>query len=80
MGAMSRPTAEHRVADMPYVSSSAIRRVEHDERSLQMQIWFVESGGPYTYYGVPRSVYDAFLRAGSKGAYFNTHIKDRYAG
>lgn len=63
---------------MPTVNSTAIRRIEHDDRSLQLSIWFKDSGGPYTYYGVPRSVYLAFLAAGSKGAFFNDYIKDRY--
>ena len=50
---------------MPYVNSSAISRVEYDAGSQQLQIWFVESGGPYTYYRVPPHVYEASLNAPS---------------
>lgn len=64
---------------MPYVNSSAIRRIEYDPVKQVLQIWFTESGGPYNYYGVPPWVYEGFLRASSKGGYFNDHIRDRYS-
>lgn len=64
---------------MPYVSSSAISRIEHDAATSVLSIWFHDRGGPYQYYGVPGSVDDAFLAAGSKGRFFNDHIRDRYA-
>jgi KTSC domain len=62
---------------MPVVSSSAIQQVEYDNRTQQMQITFV-SGKTYTYFGVPRSVYERFVQAPSKGTYFNEYIKDQY--
>jgi len=61
---------------VPYVVSTAVSRIEF--ASGTMAVWFVESGGPYTYYGVPEQVYRAFLAAASKGRFFNDHIKDRY--
>lgn len=64
---------------MPYVSSSAINRIEYEPASADLQIWFNESGGPYTYIGVPESVYRAFLAASSKGTFFNEYIRDRYS-
>lgn len=64
---------------MPFVSSSAISRYEYDPKTMTLQIWFVESGGPYDYYRVPQAVVDGFARARSKGTYFNDHIKDRYS-
>lgn len=64
---------------MPFVNSSAISRIEHDAATGYLDIWFTGSGGPYRYYGVPRSVYEAFLAAWSKGTFFNMHIKDRYS-
>ncbi|MHC1550955.1 KTSC domain-containing protein [Phyllobacterium sp. K27] len=64
---------------MPIVKSSAIRRIEHNPASGTLSIWFVESGGPYDYYGVPGSVYLAFLAARSKGSFFNDYIRDRYS-
>ena len=60
---------------MPYVSSSAISRIEWDGGTLS--IWFCESGR-YDYPGVPQHIYNAFLAAPSKGTYYNNHIKDRY--
>lgn len=60
---------------MPYVSSSAISRIEWDNGTLS--IWFRESGR-YDYFNVPEQVYQAFLQAPSKGTFFNDHIKDRY--
>lgn len=63
---------------MPYVDSSAIRRVEYSAGTRVLSIWFVESGGPYDFYGVPQYIYDGLLAAPSKGGYFNDHIRDRY--
>lgn len=64
---------------MPYVNSSAIRQIEYEPRSRQMQVWFTESGGPYIYLGVPESVYLAFLAAPSKGTFFSEHVRDVYS-
>ena len=64
---------------MPYFSSSAIRRAEYDESSKTLSVWFVPSGGPYYYYGVPSSVFAGLLNASSKGTYFNEFIRDHYA-
>ncbi|WP_316015218.1 KTSC domain-containing protein [Roseobacter sp. HKCCA0434] len=60
---------------MPYVNSSAISQIEWSGGTLS--IWF-RTSGRYDYYGVPESVYHAFLAAGSKGTFFNDHIRDRY--
>lgn len=60
---------------MVFVRSSAISRIEW--RNGTLSIWFHESGR-YDYYGVPESVYNAFLASSSKGGFFNDHIKDRY--
>jgi len=62
---------------MPFVSSSAMSRVEYDEMTRQLDIWFTDSGR-YSYYGVPLWIYEGLLAAPSKGTYFNTHIRDRY--
>lgn len=64
---------------MPYVTSSAIRRIEYDADTRQLQIWFNESGGPYTYVGVPPFIYEGFLIARSKGRFFNERVRDRYS-
>ena len=62
---------------MPAVSSSAIREIEFDALTNRLYVTFT-SGKTYTYYGVPRSIYERFVHAGSKGIFFNDHIKDRY--
>ena len=64
---------------MPTVNSTAIHRIEYDRKTQRLNIWFRASGGPYTYYGVPESVYEAFLAAHSKGAFYADRIKDRYS-
>jgi hypothetical protein len=62
---------------MPNVSSTAIQRVDYDEVTCHLRITFV-TGNVYKYYDVPRGIYECFLRASSKGAFFNEHIKDHY--
>ncbi|WP_313595263.1 KTSC domain-containing protein [Rhizobium sp. AN5] len=64
---------------MPYLRSSAISRVEYNDATSTMSIWFVESGGPYDYYRVPERVYLGIIKASSAGTYFNMHIRDRYS-
>jgi hypothetical protein len=63
---------------MPAVSSSAIDRIEYDEPTSRLYVTFA-SGKTYTYYRVPRSIYERFLLASSKGTFFNDYIKDRYS-
>ena len=63
---------------MPYFSSTAIRQAEYDEHTQTLSIWFTQSGGPYHYYGVPVSIFQGLLNAGSKGAFFNDYIRDQY--
>jgi len=54
-----------------------MHRVEYDEVSRNLDIWF-NGTGRYTYYRVPASVYAGLLAASSKGAYFNDHIRERH--
>jgi hypothetical protein len=62
---------------MPQVTSSVIRLIDYNERTAALRIIFHETGS-YTYYAVPKSVYQALLCASSKGRFFNEHIRDRY--
>lgn len=62
---------------MPAVNSSAMHRVEYDEGSHRLDIWFTASG-QYSYYGVPIPLYLGLLSASSKGRYFNDNIRDQY--
>ncbi|MFT8245815.1 KTSC domain-containing protein [Roseomonas sp. BN140053] len=63
---------------MPEVQSSAIHRVEHDEDTAQLAVWFHWRGEPYVFQGVPRSLFEQFLRARSLGQFFNRRIRDRF--
>ena len=60
------------------VSSRAIRSLGYDESSMTMVIEFTSGSQSYTYCGVPKSVFSAFLAAGSKGTFYHDYIKDNY--
>ncbi len=62
---------------MPEVDSSAIREVRYEARASRLVVTFT-SGKVYAYAPVRPDVYDAFLAAPSKGAFFNSEIRDRY--
>lgn len=64
---------------MPYLSSSAIARVEYDAASLVMQIWFQGNSQPYSYFGVPDGVYRGLITASSAGGFYDRYVKDRYS-
>lgn len=58
-----------------HVSSSNLRSVGYSNGVLEIE--FI-SGGVYRYSGVPESVYQGLMNAGSKGSYYNKYIKDRF--
>ena len=64
---------------MIYLNSTAIHAVSYNPTTKTLTIWFTSSGRSYDYYGVPESVYEGLLNAGSKGHYFNVYIRDQYA-
>lgn len=64
---------------MPVFNSTAIRQAEYNPQTKVLKLWFVESGGPYDYVGVPQHIFDGLCNARSKGTYFNDHIRDRYS-
>ena len=59
------------------VASSAIAAIGYDAATRRMKIQFL-AGHTYDFCGVPASIFEGLLRAGSKGAYYNDHIRDRY--
>lgn len=63
--------------EMIRVSSSAISAVGYDPETRRMQIRF-KQGGTYTFCRVPQHVFEGLLASGSKGAYYDRHIRDRY--
>ena len=62
---------------VPVRFSSAIAAVGYDPQTRRMKITFTQ-GHTYDFCGVPRHVHAGVMRAPSKGAYYNEHIKDRY--
>lgn len=68
---MSRPP-HHRTA----VVSSVLVSMGHSyDAALDLEF---RSGARYRYFAVPHTVVQGLLAAGSKGAYFNRHIKNRF--
>lgn len=59
------------------VASSNLHSVGYDSDSMSLEIKFL-SGGVYQYSGVPEDRYAGLMRAGSKGGYFDSYIKNRY--
>lgn len=59
------------------VRSSNIRSIGYDPDDRILEVEF-RSGGIYQYSVVPESVYQGFMRASSKGSYFQNRIRDRY--
>lgn len=60
------------------VNSRAIHAIGYDPERLILEIVFT-GGGIYRYAHVPPQVAGAFLRAPSKGRYFQDHIRGAYA-
>ena len=63
---------------MPVVDSSALHAVRYNANRHELAVVFT-SGRRYTYLGVPEAIYEALMRAPSKGRFFNAEIRDRYA-
>ena len=57
--------------------STVISKFFYDEDSHILKIVFV-SGMIYEYKNVPVKVYEAMKASGSKGIYFNQHIKGKF--
>jgi hypothetical protein len=69
-------------AAMLYVDlfdSKAIAMFAYDLESKALLIHF-KAGGVYAYEDVPRQVFDRFREAPSKGQFFQSAIRDRFAG
>ena len=57
--------------------STVIRHFRYDPAEHELHVIFV-TGRRYAYEDVPPDVFDAFLGAFSKGAFFNREIRDGY--
>lgn len=62
---------------MVQVESEAIAEIDYDANTSRMFVRFAE-GLWYTYFAVPRRVYEAFVAAESHGRFFQEQIRDRY--
>lgn len=63
---------------MPDLRSTAIRHVEYRALRRALTVWF-EGGRAYEYASVPFHLYEEFLLAPSKGAFFSRRIRGRFA-
>jgi hypothetical protein len=59
------------------VSSTTLATLVYDEAREVLQLEF-RSRAIYQYWGVPRLVHEALLRAPSKGRFFNQAIRGRF--
>ena len=62
---------------MVQVESEAIAEIDYDAERSTMFVRFVE-GGWYSYFAVPRRVYEAFISAPSRGRFFHGHIRNQF--
>ena len=60
------------------VESSSIAAIGYNPAERALWVQFV-TGRTYRYHDVPRETYEEFLRAESKGRYFNREIRDAFA-
>lgn len=59
------------------LKSSAMTGALYDEEALELSIRFTRTE-VYTYYGVPKEVYEGLLAAKSKGTFFRNNIYGEY--
>lgn len=57
--------------------SAVIRAVEYDPIERRLDVEFT-SGRRYRYHEVPEEIVDALHRAYSRGAFFNSHIREHF--
>jgi hypothetical protein len=57
--------------------SAVIRNYSYDTGDRCLTIWFV-SGQAYSYFDVPEPIALGLAYAGSRGRYFQQHIRDRF--
>jgi hypothetical protein len=69
-----RATVIDPVARVP-VASSSVASIGYSPGTLEEQF---RSGAVYRFFEVPRTIYDAFLAAPSKGMFFNESVRGRF--
>ena len=71
-------TAAALAVDLLPVESSLIAKAGYDPAAQTLAIQLVNSSDVYTYQAVPQAVYDSFLAAESKGAFYVKSIKGQF--
>lgn len=59
-------------------NSSALSAAAYNSFSGVMELWFRNSG-PYSFYGVPSSIFHGLINAESPGKYYSAHIRGNYS-
>ena len=62
---------------MVQIESEAIDEIAYDEERSTMFVRFAH-GGWYSYFAVPKRVYEEFIAAESRGRFFHDRIRPRY--
>ena len=60
-----------------FTNSTALDRAEYDLETCVLDLRYA-GGDRYSYFMVPRGIYDALIAAPSAGAFVNERIKPRY--
>ena len=60
------------------LNSTSLQAVTYQDRCAVLDLEF-RSGAVYRYFGIPAQTFEELLRAESKGGYFNSHIRNRFA-
>ena len=61
------------------VTSDTIEAIGYDASRRELHVRFTRAGSTYVYRDVGRAVYEEFLRAESKGAFFYSQVRDVYS-
>lgn len=70
-------TAAGKMEGFVPVKSSVLDSVRYDAATRTLTLAF-DSGDVYDYYDVPSEVYEKFMVADSKGAFFHNNIREKY--
>ena len=57
--------------------STSLKSAGYDADNKTIEVEFVE-GGIYRYFDVPKEIYEALLKAESKGRFYVAEIRDKY--
>lgn len=64
--------------DEARIASEVFARATYSGERNEMTLWF-RNGSAYRYREVPRACYNRFMASARKGAFYNEHIRGRFA-